>query len=60
MNVNLTDSQMELILTIVQDAREDNENHPSAVFREQQEVLLRSIDAAIWDVLQDGQPNPWA
>ena len=59
MNVTLTDRQMEMILTLVQDAREKNESNPSEVARDRDETVLRSINNAIWDVLQDGAPNPW-
>ncbi len=60
MNVNLTDSQMEMILTLVQSAREANESNPSDVARNRDETLLRSVDNVIWDALQDNAPNPWA
>ena len=59
MNVTLTDRQMEMILTLVQDAREKNESNPSEVARDRDETVLRSINNAIWEVLQDGAPNPW-
>lgn len=57
--VSLTDHQMELLLTLVQQARESNENHPSEVFRTKREDDLRGLDNLLWDALQD-TPNPWA
>lgn len=57
--VSLTDHQAELLLTLVQQAREDNENHPSEVFRTQRESDLSDLDNLLWDALQDSS-NPWA
>lgn len=57
--VSLTDHQAELLLTLVQQAREDNENHPSEVFRTQRDSDLSALDNLLWDALQD-TPNPWA